>query len=79
MPKIARYEFLADGQPRISCENHVREPRLRRDEMNFAIQSRQGVMKTFPLLLGHRCFSAARPTHPGIDFVLDPVVIRRTK
>ena len=36
-------------------------------------------MQLFPLLLRRSCVGAAGAVHPGIDFVLDAVVIGRTE
>ena len=36
-------------------------------------------MQFFPLLLRQGCLGAVGAAHPGIDLVLDPVVIGRTE
>src|SRR5262249_3058729 len=47
--------------------------------MNLAIQFRKRRMQLLPLFLGDLRFSAMGDAHPGIDLVLDAVVVRRTK
>ena len=79
VPKVAWDNLFADGKPGISGKNHVRQFRLRRDELNSAIEFGQRSLQAVPLLLRQRRFSAARPAHPRIDLVLDAVVIRRAK
>ena len=46
--------------------------------MNLAKSGKPRV-QLFPLLLDDRRFGAAGDAHPGIDLILDTVVIRRTK
>src|SRR5262245_44682339 len=46
--------------------------------MNLAKFQKRRV-QSFPLLLNDRRFGAAGDVHPGIDLVLNAVVIRRTK
>src|SRR5207244_4888005 len=79
VPKIARNKLLADSEPGIGGKDHVRQFRLRRDQLDLAIQSGKGRVQTAPLLLRQRRFRPARPAHPGINLVLDAVVIRRAK
>ena len=47
--------------------------------MNVAPKTNELGMETAPLRLDKRGIGAAGPAHPGVDFVFDPVVIRRTK
>src|SRR5215471_49305 len=77
--EITRDEFAADSQPGIGGENHIGQSRLRRDQMNLAIQFGKRRMQLLPLFLGDLRFSATGDAHPGIDLVLDAVVVRRTK
>ena len=77
--KIARDEFFPDCETGVRRKNHVGKFRLRRDQLDLAIQFRQGRVQIFPLLLRQRRFRAARAAHPWIDFVLDAVMVRRTE
>ena len=77
--EITGDESAANRQPGVGGEDHVRQSRLRRNQMNLAIQFGKRRVQLFPLLLDDRRFGAAGDAHPGIDLVLDPVVIRRTK
>src|SRR5437870_10191768 len=52
---------------------------MRRTELNVAIQSATDPVQAAPLFLRDGGFRPARPAHPGIDLVLDAVVIRRAK
>src|SRR5712664_298701 len=79
VPEITRNELLADSEAGIGGKNHIRQLGLRRDELDSAIQFGQRCVQTAPLRLRERRFSAARAAHPGINFVLDAVVIRRAK
>src|SRR5260370_38509070 len=79
VPEIARDKFLSNSQPGVGCENHVRKLRLRRDQLNLALQFRQGRMQVLPLFLRQWCFRPPRAAHPWIDLVLDAVMVRRTK
>jgi hypothetical protein len=49
-----------------------------RDQMNLTKFGKRRE-QLFPLLLRDGYFGGLRDTHPRIDFVLNPVVIRRTK
>src|SRR5438067_11401421 len=77
--KVTRDKSVADSEPGIGGENHVRQFWLRWNEIDFAIELRQRGVQTAPLFLGYGGFGAAGPTHPGINFVLNAVVIGRTK
>src|SRR5438477_2977528 len=79
VPKIARDELLANSESGVGGENHVRQLWLRRNELNFAIQFGKNRVQAAPLFLREGRFRPARPAHPGIDLVLDAVVIRRAK
>jgi hypothetical protein len=79
MPEIAWDELFADSESGVGGENHVRQLWLRWDELNFAIQFGKNRVQAPPLLLRDARFCPARSTHPGIDLVLDAVVIRRAK
>src|SRR5882724_5545244 len=79
VPKIAWDKLFAHSESGVGGENHVRQLWLRRDELNSAIQFGKGRVQPAPLLLRDRCFRPARSAHPGIDLVLDAVVIRRAK
>src|SRR2546425_648903 len=73
--EITRNEFFPNGQPGVGGENHVGQFRLRFYEMNFAIEFRQRGMQIFPLLLRDRGVRAAGAAHPGINLVLDAVIV----
>jgi hypothetical protein len=77
--EVAGNESAANRQPGVGGEDHVRQSWLRRNQMNLAIQFGKRRVQLFPLLLDDRRFGAAGDAHPGIDLVLDAVVIRRTK
>ena len=79
VPEITGNELATDGKPGVSRENHVGESPLRGDQMNLAIQFGKRRVQFVPLLLCKHSFGAARATHPRIDLVLDPVIVRRTK
>src|SRR5436190_7497827 len=79
VPEIARDKLLSNSKPGVGRENHVGKFRLRRDQMNLALQFRQGRMQVLPLFLRQRGFRPPRAAHPGIDLVFNPVVIRWTK
>src|SRR5438105_660306 len=79
VPEITRNKFLSNSKPGVGGENHVGKFRLRRNQIDLAMQFRQRRMQIPPLLLRERGFRAARTTHPGIDLVLDAVMVRRTK
>ena len=76
--KITGDESFSHGQSGVGREDHVRQFRLRLDQENPAIELLQGALEAFPLLLRHGYFGAALPAHPGINFVFDAVMIRRT-
>ncbi|KAG0505770.1 MAG: hypothetical protein Udaeo_08660 [Candidatus Udaeobacter sp.] len=76
--EIAGDESAANRQPGVGGEDHVRQPWLRRDQMNLAKLGKRRV-QSFPLLLHDRRVGAVGDAHPRIDLVLDAVVIRRTK
>ena len=57
---------------------HVGQSWLGSDQINLT-KFGKGRVQLFPLLLRDRHFGGLRDTHPRIDFVLNPVVIRRTK
>jgi hypothetical protein len=76
--KIAGDESVTNSQPCVSGEDHVRQSRLWRDQMNFAKFGKRYV-QLFPLLLNDRRFRPAGNAHPRIDLVLNPVVIRWTQ
>src|SRR5712692_11848397 len=73
--KIARYEFFPNSEPSVGGKNHIGKLWLRRHQMDFTIQLRQGRVKAFPLLLGKGCFRTPRTAHPWVDFVLDAIMI----
>ena len=77
--KIARDKLLAHGQPSVGGKNHVGQFRLRRYQLDFAVERRQSLAQTFPLCFGELTFSSACSAHPGIDLVLDTVVVRPAK
>ena len=77
--KVTRNECFPDGEASVRGENHVRQSRLRLDQMNGAFEFGQRRVEIFPLPLGDRRLGATRTTHPGINFVLDAVIIRRTE
>src|SRR4030095_9947784 len=77
--KIARDKLLAHSQSGVGGEDHVRQFRLRRHQLDFAVERRQSLAQTFPLRFGELALSSARSAHPGIDLVLDAVVVPRTK
>src|SRR6266446_2158106 len=79
MPKVAWDKLFTDSESGVGRENHVRQLWLRRDELNSAIQFGKGRVQAAPLLLRDRRFRPARSAHPGIDLVLDAVVIWRAK
>ena len=79
MPEITRNEFATNGETGVGRENHVGKLWLRRNQIDFAIQIRKRRVQFGPLFLGEWRLCAARATHPGIDLVLDAVVIRRAK
>jgi hypothetical protein len=79
MAKIAGNEFTANRQPRIGREDHVGKSGLGRNQMDLAIQVRESGMQLFPLPLSQGRLGAAGAAHPGINLVLDTVVIRRTQ
>ena len=39
MAKIARNKFLSDGQPGVGGKNHVGQFRLRRNQLDFAVET----------------------------------------
>src|SRR4030095_1381840 len=79
VPKITRDKFLSNSKPGVGGENHVGKFRLRRNQIDLARHVGQRRMQIPPLLLRECGFRAARATHPGIDLVLDAVMVRRTK
>src|SRR4029453_18379410 len=79
MPKITGDEFATNRQSGVSRENHIGKSRLRRNQMNLAIEIGKSGMQLLPLLLREDHLGAAGAVHPGIDLVLDAVIIRRTE
>src|SRR6266545_4123008 len=79
MPKITRNKFAANRQPGVRCENHIGKSGLRWNQMNLGIEIRESRMQLFPLLLRRGYIGAAGAVHPGINLVLDAVVIGRTE
>src|SRR5262249_47759467 len=77
--EITGDEFVSNRQSGVGGENHVGKSGLGRNQMNLAIQVRESRMQLFPLLLRQGCLGATGATHPGIDLVLDAVVIGRTE
>src|SRR5204863_9398660 len=74
-----RDETATHRQPGVGGKNHVGQPRLRRDQLDLALEAGEFVEEPFPLRLHHRCIGAASAAHPWIDLVFDPVMVRRTK
>ena len=79
MTKVTGNELPADGETGIGGENHVRQFRLRRDQLDLAVELGESRVQAGPLLFGYGCLRTAGPTHPWIDFVLDSVEIGRTE
>src|SRR5947207_15238028 len=79
VPEIARNKTAADGQAGVRGEDHVGKFRARWDELDLAIECGKRVEEAFPLRLDKRRIGAAGAAHPGIDLVLDAVIIRRTE
>src|ERR671925_2948 len=52
--EITGDEFPTNSQPGVGGENHVRQSRLRRNQMNLAIQFGKRRVQLFPLLLSKR-------------------------
>jgi len=77
--KITRNKFFSDGEAGVGSENHIGKFWLRRNELDFAIELRQGRVQIFPLFLGNGRFRATSATHPWVDLVFDAVMVRRTK
>ena len=79
VPKITRDKFLADSQPGIGGEDHVRKFRPGRDEMDVAAEAEQFRLEPAPLLLDKRGVGAPSTTHPRVNLVFDTVIIRRAE
>ncbi len=79
MPKIAWNKLFSYSQSGIGGKDHVRQFRLWRDQFDLTIEPGKRGLQTGPLILRERGFGAAGPTHPGINLVLDAVIIRRAQ
>src|SRR5438270_5357199 len=77
--KITRNKLFPHCEAGISGKHHVWQFRLRRNELDPRIEFRKLRVQTFTLLSRERRLGAASAAHPGINLVLDAVVIRRAK
>jgi hypothetical protein len=77
--EITRDKTAADREPGVRVKDHVGQLRLRRDQVNVRDERLQLLVEAAPLCLHERRVRGASAAHPGIDLVLDGVVVRRTK
>src|SRR6476660_5332581 len=77
--KLAWNKTPAHRETGVGGEHHVGKFGTRWNKLHFAIKSRKRLKESFPLCLNQRGVRAPRSTHPRVNFVLDPVVVRWTK
>src|SRR6266446_5210320 len=77
--EITGNELFSNQQPGVRGEDHVRKLRLWRHQLDFTSERLQRFAQLLPLREGLLAVRAAPPAHPGIDFVFDPVVVRRAE
>src|SRR5262249_55821940 len=78
MKKTAQNEFSANGKPGISREDHVRQTTMRGDFFNLGVLFQKPV-ECLPLLsscLPRRLMDI--PLHPGINDIINVVLVWRT-
>jgi hypothetical protein len=49
MPKVARNKFLPDGEAGVGSKHHIGQFRLRRHQLDFAVERFQRLVQTLPL------------------------------
>src|SRR5205085_1401938 len=77
--KVTRNKCFADGESSVGGKNHVRQFRLWRNQFDFRVEFRERRVQPVPLFLSKSALRAASAAHPGVDLVLDAVMIRRAK
>ncbi len=77
--KIAADEFPAYNKTGVGGEHHVRKFLLRSNQFDATTERFERGLEPLPLLAGQGGKGVVRAAHPGIDFVLDAVIIRRAK
>src|ERR1035441_3791545 len=77
--KVTADELMAGHKAGVGREYHVRQLRLRRDEADLAAERLQRVMQGAPLRTSDHRLRLVGAIHPGVDFILDAVMVGRAQ
>src|SRR5262249_2506805 len=77
MAKSGAEKSPAEYKPGVGREHQVGQPGLRGHQLDLYAKLHKGIVKVPPLHVRPLRGTAARPAHPRVDLILNPVIIRR--